>query len=388
LQSTSWSGCPPNRVNPNPSLLRHGGTYFGNDPVREGWRTSVTPCADEGEWCFLRSPYRFMFLVQKAQEYASRVQELGSALLAAFEKGDTDFLASLRAGQERELLTLGLEIKKDMWREADWQIEALQKTKATSQTNLSYFIGLKTRGLVAEGGLIEGEVAYKTLTKVSTVLRAAGNGIEAAAGAMSAAGNYFMGVAGFGGTPLIYSQLPIGEPLGFGFAAFARVLVALSDIASTTAGLELTEAGWQRRLDEWNHQIDVLTIEIQQIERQILGAQRRRDQLLQDLNNHHRQMEQSREIEDFLRDKFTAHDLYLYLQKDTSALYGKTYDLALHTARQAQHAFQRRARPYHSALHTGLRLGRSPRGPAGGRKAFRRPTPDGDGLSRRECPRI
>ena len=54
-------------------------------------------------------------------------------LQAAFEKGDAEYLAALRAGHERELLSLGLEANKDQWREADWQIEALQKTKAVSQ---------------------------------------------------------------------------------------------------------------------------------------------------------------------------------------------------------------------------------------------------------------
>jgi Tc toxin complex TcA C-terminal TcB-binding domain len=307
--------------------------YFGSDPVREGWRTTADPCAEEGEWCYLRSPYRFMFLIQKAQEYATRVQELGNALQAAFEKGDAEFLASLRSGQEQELLILGLEAKQDMWRDADWQIEALQKTKAVSQATLSYFTGLKGHGLIG------GEVTYEDLTEASTFLRGAGNGLEAAGGAMSAAGNYFLGVAGFGGTPLSYYQLPIGEPLAFDFAAAARILMGLADIANSNAGLQLTEAGFQRRVDEWNHQIDILTIEIQQIERQILGAQRRRDQLLHDLNTHQRQIEQSREVQDFLRDKFTAHDLYLYLQKETFALYSNTYDLALYAARQAQHAF-------------------------------------------------
>jgi hypothetical protein len=312
---------------------RHGEAYFGNDPVREGWRTNVDPCADEGEWCFLRSPYRCTFLIQKAQEYASRVQELGSALLAAFEKGDAEFLASLRAGQERELLTLGLEAKKDMWRDADWQIEALQKTKAVSQTNLTYYTDLRNHGL------IDGENGYQSLTIASTFLRGAGNVVDAVGGAMSAAGNYFVGGAGFGGSPLVYAQLPIGGPLGFDFSSAARILMALADIANSTAGLDLTQAGWQRRLDEWSHQIDVLTIEIQQIERQILGAERRRDQFLLEVTTHQRQMEQSQEVQDFLRDKFTAHDLYLFYQKETLAHLAKTYDLAVYAARQAQFAF-------------------------------------------------
>ena len=309
------------------------GAWFGDDQTREGWRTSVTACEDEAEGCFPGSPYRFMLLVQKAQDYAARVQELGSALLSAYEKGDAEFLASVRANHERELMALGLDARKDAWREADWQIESLQKAKAMSQANLGYFTQLKSHGLIA------GEIAYAALTTASTLLRGTVNVLEAVAGGMSAAGNYFMGVAGFGGTPLIYQQLPIGEPLADSFSANARIMVALSDISSTTAGLSLTQSGWERRLADWTHQIDLLTIEIQQIERQILAAQRRRDQLLNDLNSFARQLEQSREIHDFLRDKFTAHALYLYLQKETSALHYKTYDLALRAARQAQHAF-------------------------------------------------
>ena len=307
--------------------------YFGSDPVREGWHTEVTRCDEEAEWCCLPSPYRFSTLIQKAHELASKVVELGNTLQAALEKGDAEYLESMRARHERELLVLGLDAKKDQWRDADWQVEALQKTKAVSQANLAYYNGL------IQQGLIGGEIAYQDLTAASMILRAVGNGIEAAASAMSAAGNYMVGGAGFGGSPLVYAQLPPGEPLGGSFAAIARTMLALADIANTTAGLDETEAGWERRADEWIHQTQVLKIEIQQNERQILGAQRRRDQFFRELNVHQLQFEHASEVQDFLRDKFTAHDLYLYLQKESSALLARSWDLALRAARQAQHAF-------------------------------------------------
>lgn len=308
--------------------------YFGNSPLREGWRTTVEPCADEAEWCYLRSPYRFMFLIQKAQQFASKVQELGASLLAAYEKGDAEYLASLRAGHDSELLTLGLEAKKDQWRDADWQVEALQETKAISQANLTYYNGLIAAGLISD------ETGYQDLTIASTVLRTLANVSEGLAQGAGATPNMFTGIAGFGGTPLEYFQIPgVGDPLARIFAAGARIMNDLAEISTSTAGLALTEAGWQRRLDEWTHQSQILTIEIQQVERQILGAQRRRDQMLQELNSHRRQIEQASEVQNFLRDKFTAHDLYLFLQKETMALYYKTYDLALYATRQAQHAF-------------------------------------------------
>jgi hypothetical protein len=110
-------------------------------------------------------------------------------------------------------------------------------------------------------------------------------------------------------------------------------------IAGINGSLDLTQAGWQRRLDEWTHQVEVLDIEIEQIEVQILGAERRRDQALEELNIQQRQREQSREMLDALRDKFTSHELYLYLQKETAALYWKMYELARHLALEAQRAF-------------------------------------------------
>jgi hypothetical protein len=306
--------------------------YFGDDPAREGWRFADC-CADGEVGCGVRSPYRFAVLIQKAQDYAARVEQFGSAFQTAVEKGDAELLASLRAGQEREILSLGLAAQEDTWRDADWAVEALQKTKAISQTNLNYYQGLIQAGLIGQ------ETAYQDLTIASTVTRGVAETIEAASGGASAIGNYFTGAAGFGGTPLVYAQLPPGAPLAGAFAAGARILIAVADALGSTAGLELTEAGWTRRLQEWNHQVDVLTIEIQQIERQILAAQRRRGKALRDLNTHQRQIEHAVEVHNFLRDKFTAPELYLYLEKETAALHRRMYELALDAAREAQHAF-------------------------------------------------
>jgi len=307
--------------------------YFGNSPLREGWRTTVESCPDETDWCLLPSPYRFSFLMEKAQEYTSRARELGSQLLAAFEKGDAEYLAAVRANQESELAELQLAMKQDQWRDADWQVEALQKTKAISQANFAYYTQLIQTGLITD------EIAYQDLTVASTVLRAAGDAMEGIASAVAIGPNTFSGGAGFGGSPLFYVQLPIGGPLSEVFSCAAKIMDGLAAIAGSTAGLELTEATWQRRLDEWNHQVRILTIEIEQVELQILGGQRRRNVALRELNIQQRQVERSREVANFLRDKFTAQDLYLFLQKETADLYYKVYDLALHWARQAQHAF-------------------------------------------------
>jgi hypothetical protein len=104
-------------------------------------------CLDEADWCAPPCPYRFTFLIQKAEELANEVRGLGAALLAAYEKGDTEYLTSLRATHERQLLNLVLEVRQNQWREADWQLQALQKTKEISQTRHRYYTLLIQNGL-------------------------------------------------------------------------------------------------------------------------------------------------------------------------------------------------------------------------------------------------
>jgi hypothetical protein len=291
-------------------------------PCQDGCRW---PCADD--CCHVHSPYRFVFLLQKAQELAMQVREFGAALLAAFEKGDAEYLASLRAGHERELLNLQQSIRKDQWRDADWQRQALLKTKEVAQTNRRYYATL------IQNGLNSGELQYQNLTGVSLSTRAAANVIEAVAEAMDLIPDLFVGF------PCNETWLPLGTKLAGMFKTIARITNSVADIAAQTGGFDLTQAGWARRLEEWIHQVEVLDIEIHGLERQILGSERRRNIALQELNNHQRQIEQLKEVQDFLRDKFTNHELYLYLQKETAALHYRMYELALHAARQAERAF-------------------------------------------------
>ena len=310
--------------------------YFGNSPLIEGWRDAEDTCAEWCDWCELPSPYRFTFLIAKAVDYVTRAEQLGGALLAAFEKGDAEYLATLRVGQELEVVELGLEARKDQWRDADWQVQALQTGKSVHQSNLNY-----TNSLInaAPGGLINGEIQYQNHTNSALALRGTGNVIEGVGEALRFIPDIVLGAAGFGGSPVAISWIPLGTKIGDALEAVARIINNSGEIETMTGGLDQTNASWLRRLIDWQHQTQVLALQIRQSEREILGAQRRRDQALRDLNTHRRQIEQAREIKEFVRDKFTAHDLYLYLQEETLRLYRSTYDLALRAARQAQHAF-------------------------------------------------
>ncbi|MFI0366539.1 neuraminidase-like domain-containing protein [Actinomadura sp. 1N219] len=278
-------------------------------------------------------PYRFTFLVGKALELAGEVRGLGASLLAAYEKGDAEALASLRATHERQLAELGLRTRQFQWREADWQVQALQKTKQGALTRLAYHQALLRAGNNA------GEIGYEAMTVVSTASRIAGNVSEGIAQGIGLSPDFWLGVAGFAGTPLQFNQFPLGNKLAAGFSTAARILSSVAENAGTTGGLSLTEGGWQRRDDEWRHQVQVIGVELQQIERQILAAERHRDAALRDLNVQRRQIEHGREVQDYLRDRFSSAELYLHLQRETAALHRQLYDLALRLARRARRAF-------------------------------------------------
>ncbi len=314
----------------NGKLHKHH-NYWGDSPHRDGWQNTQQVCEDENDWCYPPSPYRFLFLIQKAQELANEVRALGANLLAAFEKGDAEYLASLRSGQERQLLQLALSIRQNQWREADWQVQALLKAKEMVQARRQYYNELILNRLNS------GELAYQSLTGSATASRTAANVSEGTGQIMGMIPDFWFG--NVGPAPSTEQQLPIGTKLAAVFATVARITNTLADISGTNASLRLTEANWQRREEEWRHQVEVLDIEIEQIERQILAAERRRDIALRELNNHQTQIEHAREVQDFLRDKFTNHELYLWLQKETAALHHQMYELAFHTGRQSQRAF-------------------------------------------------
>lgn len=309
-------------------------SYWGDNPVRRGWKTAAANCLDDDGCCCPPSPYRFPFLIQRAVETANEVRTFGAELQAAFEKGDAEFLAAMRAAHERQLLNLTEEIRRMEFREADWQVQALQKTKQGAQARRQYYSDLIANGLIPK------EQAYQNLTGVSMTTRAAGNIVEGVGQVMNLIPDNTTGVAGIASTPVSVFQMPIGTKLAHAFAAAARILYTVADINGTQAGLALTEGGWDRREADWILQVTVLDIEIQQIERQILGAERRRGVALRQLNNLVQQKQQAAELQDFLRDKFTNHALYLFLQQETAALHHQMFEIAWCWARQAQRAFQ------------------------------------------------
>ncbi|MFT4066304.1 neuraminidase-like domain-containing protein [Paraburkholderia sp.] len=308
-----------------------GSPYWGQDPcccVPQPHRPcDELLCCDDEDWCHPHTPYRFSVLMQKALECAGRLRELGTGLLNAFDRGDSEYLAQMRARHETELADMTVAIRQQQWREADWQAQALRKGKEVQQTNRRYYKQL------IDFGLINGELDYQDNMNSDIILRTAATEIEGVAETMELIPDLFVGF------PCEETWLPLGTKLSGMFKTLARITNEFGEIAGTNAQLDLTQSGWQRRLDEWVHQVEVLDLEIEQIEIQILAAERKEQETLLELNLQQQTLEQSRETLNMLRDKFTSHELWLYLQKEGVAMYWKMYELTLHLVHQTQRAF-------------------------------------------------
>ena len=302
-------------------------SYFGNNRIMDYWKTTKDVCCDEFKWCMPRSSYRFTVLLQKALEIANDVRSLGGALLSAYEKGDVEYLSTMRTMHEQQLLNLTIDIRKNQWRESDWQVQALQKTKETLQANLRYYTGL------VNSGLNNGEAQYEPLTVASTASRTAGNTVEAIGQISNIIPDPYVGF------PCNEVKLFPGTKSSMSSSSAGRVANTIADILNTASSLGLTQAGWDRRLQEWTHQTDVLPIDIEQTERQILAAERRRDYALRELNNAQQQIENAAKVSIFIRDKLTSHSLYLWIQQETAAMHCKMCELALESSLQAQYAY-------------------------------------------------
>jgi hypothetical protein len=208
--------------------------YFGNSEIRDCWKTTREICTEESDSCLSQSPYRFMVLVQKAQEMASDVRAFGSALLAAYEKGDAEYLSTMRTMHERQLLHLALEVRQYQWREADWQIQALRKTKEIAQTRLQYY-----KNLIAVG-LISGESQYEPLTISSTTTRTAGNVAVAIGQTLNLIPDPFVGF------PSNFVKLPIGTKLSAIVSASGTIANTVADILIPLIQIHATVASADR----------------------------------------------------------------------------------------------------------------------------------------------
>ncbi|MBP6812393.1 MAG: hypothetical protein KA138_12780, partial [Saprospiraceae bacterium] len=255
--------------------------------------------------------YRFVFLIERARQYAQTVQSFGSALLSALNSKDAEELMLLRSVQEREILRMGREMRKKGIEESKFNLRAIEESKANVNNRFNYFSHLVTNGL------IPAEKSQKELRNKSAFFHSYASELNFVAS-------------------IVAAFLKPDEALNHladAFDSVGKYFGILSDLSASSAS-------FFRRDQDWVFQRDTAAQELKQLAQQLLAAEIRVSIAEKDLEMHERNIEHAQELDDFYRDKFTNRGLFEYMSRTLHTLHRQAYAMAYDTALMAQNAFE------------------------------------------------
>ncbi len=270
--------------------------------------------------------YRFQVMAQKASELCGEIKALGSALLSALEKRDAEALALLRSSQEIKVLDALRQVKEKQIEETTEALEGLKKTKEMVTIRQTYYANIPFLNL--------GEAAHLALTSAGLVIQNVAARLDLVGSVVSLIPNFKI-TSPFSAGPTFG-----GDNVGQAIRAFSAYLGGNASIMQTRGGLAATLGGYQRRFDDWKLQERLAAKELEQMDRQILASEIRLDIAKKDLQNHDLQAANAKEVDTFMREKFTNQELYDWMVGQISGLYFQSYQLAYDVAKRAERAFR------------------------------------------------
>jgi peptidoglycan hydrolase-like protein with peptidoglycan-binding domain len=265
--------------------------------------------------------HRYPVLWQKALELCNEVRSLGGALLSALEKKDAEELTNIRASHEVNLLELQSSISDQRIEEANSQLESLRKSRENAvkrQTTYGSRQYMNSEERQAERKLNESDF------------------LEQASATYSNAATVAALIPQFHAQAMASGTSTGGEQISGVYRAFAEFMMTRARNLSRQASRHLTTSSYKRRQEDWDLQKDLAGIDIEQIDKQIIAAEIRVAILEKETQNLQVQTNQSKQVGEFLRSKFTNQSLYTWMSNQLMNLYRQTYDLAVSLAMQAQ----------------------------------------------------
>ena len=275
--------------------------------------------------------YRFNTLVQKANEVCDDVKALGNSLLSALEKKDAEELALLRQGNELKLLEATKLVRELQIDEAKKTLDGLKETKKLTEIKRDYYRDIEKTNS-------KEQLQIDKLTKAHNYQEAV-QGATLAASIISLLPDIDLGASGFGGTPLAKFKIG-GVNLGQASKLAADVLGFLALMATNDATMASIKGGQDRRWDDWKFQESLAEQELVQIDEQIKANELRIKIAEKELASQELQIENSKEVEDFMKSKYTNKELYQWMIGQISQVYFKSYQLAYDLAKRAERCYR------------------------------------------------
>jgi hypothetical protein len=274
--------------------------------------------------------YRFTYLLQKANEFTNEVKSLGSQLLGILEKKDAEELSLFRQVHEQNILKSAKALKQMAIEEAKQSYATLQSSKNLIQIRLDDYSARQYRN--------NREMSAMTLTRTADGFMYAEQGARLVAGIINLIPDPSVGTSGNGVHAT--AKLTGGQKLANGINAGANALTLVTSALRNKASQSLTFASYDRRQEDWELQKKTAREELQQVDRQLLGAQIRIAVTEKELANHDTQVAQSAEMYDWLKNKYTNGKLYSWMSGQVKSVYKQVFNLAYDMAKRAQVCYE------------------------------------------------
>ncbi len=277
--------------------------------------------------------YRFRVVVQKAIEFCGDVKQLGDKLLRALESKDAEGLALLRSQHEIQILEAVKAIRSRQVDEAGEVLGGYNSALASATEKRDYYTSREF--------MSGGETAAMALGGTALGLHVVGTILEAISGVVGVAvPDFYVGAAGFGGSPVAVMHVGGGTKAASGLQAGARVSYQVAAILDRVMGIVSTVAGYTRRMDDWEFQGRLAEFEMDQMQFQINAGEIRQAIAERELENQELQIENSKTTDDYMRNKYTNQQLYNWMVTQISTTYFQAYQLAYDMAKKAEKCCQ------------------------------------------------
>lgn len=265
--------------------------------------------------------YRFSYMIAQAKAVVGEVTRLGGELLAALEKKDAEQLSQMQAGYQSVVYNLTAQIKASQINQLQYTGQGLQESLSNAQyveetyekwmsfpLNFFEVVGMYTafEGMVAQMIGLDVQGVSVPLFLLPNIFGLADGGMN------------------FGG-----STAKAGE-----------VLASIGQLAMTESQLSNQTAQYIRRYEEWELQKNIAANQVKEISAQIEANNYALEAAKQDMVLNQTQLEQSQEVINFLKTKFTNDELYSWMAGQLSTLYSQMFQLAWSLAQSAQTALQ------------------------------------------------
>lgn len=298
--------------------------------------------------------YRFQVTLQQAKDLCAELKALGGGLLSALEKKDAEALAQQRGAQELGLLRLTRQIRAAQIDEARSQHAGLLASRLAAETRYKFYGLLQGKGETAAPKRDEKPALEPIPLALATSLRDAsvtGLGISRTeesqlrsmddAHTAALAALVLRAIAGFAFAAGAFPPAAqVASAIGQGISAMAGIFTDLAADHMATGSRQSIVGGYERRRSDWVFQSNMALRELQQIDRQLAGADIRIAIAEKELAQMDRQIDNASEVDAFMRSKFTNKELHAWMGGQIASLYFQTYQLAHQLAKRAQRCFE------------------------------------------------